>query len=227
MINFYGNKKYDEEILKIRKKYNHSKKYLKKAGEKAIIKLKEELDTETTLFDKYIEEKGFHFQFNNNYYKEKYDIEIEVFNKSINSSDSSIESDDEKNGNKTSSLLINDFLNMDNDDKNHLEKRNSKDKKNKIDFKHEEKNWHISNRNIKKHKNCEEKNSQKFKTFDNEGNLDNNVNLLNKLVEIKERYNKLINEKYELDYKKKKMEKKIKKIKTKIINIKDDQKLST
>ena len=56
---------------------------------------------------------------------------------------------------------------------------------------------------------------------DDEENKNAKVNLINKLVEIKEKYNKLINEKYELEYRVKKMEKKIKSIKEKIIKIKN------
>ena len=231
MVNFEGDKKYDEEILKIKNKYNHSKKYLKKAGEKAINKLKEELSNETMLFDKYIEDKGFHFQFNNNHYKENYDIEIDVINKSVNSSDSSSTNSDDINEDKNSSLLINDFLNMNNSDKNNLEKRNSKDRRNKIEQKQKKKNLYTSNGiNINKNpKNIkEDKNEKSYKTFDSVDNsFSNNINLLNKLVEIKEKYNELINEKFELDYKKKKMEKKINSIKAKIIKIKNNQKLNT
>ena len=229
MINFEGDKKYDEEILKIKNKYNHSKKFLKKAGEKAIMKLKDELSNETMLFDKYIEDKGFHFQFNNNHYKENYDIEIEVINKSVNSSDSSSTNSDDINEDKNSSLLINDFLNMNNNE-NNLEKRNSKDRRNKNEQKQKKKNSYPSNGINKNPKNKkDDKNEKNYKTFDSEDNRDfsNNINLLNKLVEIKEKYNELINEKFELDYKKKKIEKKINTIKAKIIKIKNNQKLNT
>ena len=229
MINFEDDKKYDEEILKLKNKYNHSKKYLKKAGEKAITKLKDELGTETILFDKYIKDNGFHFQFNNNHYKENYDIEIEVINKSVNSSDSSSTDSDGNNEDKNSSLLINDFLNMNNNDRYNLEKRNSKDRKVKSDQKQKKKNSYPSNGTNRNPKNFkEDKNDKNYKTFDNEDNrdFDNKVNLLNKLVEIKEKYNELINEKFELDYKKKKMEKKINSIKAKIIEIKQNQKLN-
>ena len=229
MINFEDDKKYDEEILKLKNKYNHSKKYLKKAGEKAITKLKDELGTETILFDKYIKDNGFHFQFNNNHYKENYDIEIEVINKSVNSSDSSSTDSDGNNEDKNSSLLINDFLNMNNNDRYNLEKRNSKDRKVKSDQKQKKKNSYPSNGTNRNPKNFkEDKNDKNYKTFDTEDNrdFDNKVNLLNKLVEIKEKYNELINEKFELDYKKKKMEKKINSIKAKIIEIKQNQKLN-
>ena len=229
MINFEGDKKYDEEILKLKNKYNHSKKYLKKAGEKAITKLKDELGTETILFDKYIKDNGFHFQFNNNHYKENYDIEIEVINKSVNSSDSSSTNSDDNNEDKNSSLLINDFLNMNNNDRYNLEKRNSKDRKVKSDQKQKKKNSYPSNGTNRNPKNFkEDKNDKNYKTFDTEDNrdFDNKVNLLNKLVEIKEKYNELINEKFELDDKKKKMEKKINSIKAKIIEIKQNQKLN-
>ena len=52
----------------------------------------------------------------------------------------------------------------------------------------------------------------------NDPDIKNNDNLIlvNKLVEIKEKYNKLINERYDLDYKKNLIQKKIKNIKYKI-----------
>ena len=229
MINFYNNKKHEEEIQKMRKKCNHSKKYLKKVGEKAIIKLKNELDKDTILFDKYIEEKGFHFHFNNNRCKEKYDIEIEVFNKAMNSSDSSIESSNDNNENENQPSLINDFLNMNGN--NVTEKRNSTERK-KIEQIPKKKNSYPSNSNSNSNNTrhriySEDKNDKNGKTLESNGNLENNVNLVNKLVEIKEKYNELINEKYELDYNRKKMEKKIKAIKAKINDIKNNQELNT
>ena len=227
MINLFGDKKYDEEILKIKDKSNHSKKYLKKTGEKTITKLKDELDKRKILFDKYIEEKGFNFQFNNNHYKEEYDIEIEVMNKSINSSDTSFESDNNSEE-ENSSLSNNDFLYM-NNNKNFMEKRDSRERKIKSDQKQKKNSYPFTfNRNLKYFKE-EEKKIRQFKSLDTEGNVNNdeNINLINKLVEIKEKYNQLINEKYELDYKKKKMEKKIKAIKTKIINIKSNSSTKT
>ena len=227
MINLFGDKKYDEEILKIKDKNNNSKKYLKKTGEKTITKLKDELDKRKILFDKYIEEKGFNFQFNNNLYKEEYDIEIEVMNKSINSSDTSFESDNNSEE-ENSSLSNNDFLYM-NNNKNFMEKRDSRERKIKSDQKQKKNSYPFTfNRNLKYFKE-EEKKIRQFKSLDTEGNVNNdeNINLINKLVEIKEKYNQLINEKYELDYKKKKMEKKIKAIKTKIINIKSNSSTKT
>ena len=227
MINLFGDKKYDEEILKIKDKSNHSKKYLKKTGEKTITKLKDELDKRKILFDKYIEEKGFNFQFNNNHYKEEYDIEIEVMNKSINSSDTSFESDNNSEE-ENSSLSNNDFLYM-NNNKNFMEKRDSRERKIKSDQKQKKNSYPFTfNRNLKYFKE-EEKKIRQFKSLDTEGNVNNdeNINLINKLVEIKEKYNQLINEKYELDYKKKKMEKKIKAIKTKIANIKSNSSTKT
>ena len=220
MINFYGDKKYDEEILKLKNKYNHRKKYLKKAGEKALIKLNDELENEKILFDKFIDEKGFRFQFHNNHFKENYDIEIESINKYINSSDSSTDSE-ENNENENSSKIKNDFLNME-DNKIITEKRNSKDKKTiSSGQKQKKKNSYPSSDNKNSKNNKESKKGKHSQTVETEKNKDNiNNNLVNKLVEIKEKYNKLINERYELDYRKKKLEKKLQRIKTKISNIK-------
>ena len=221
MICFEGDKKYEEKISKLKNKFNHNKKFLKKEGEKAIIKLEDELENEKLLFNKYIENKGFHFNFNNNLYKEQYDIEIEVINKTNYSSDSS--SDFENSEKDSSSLLIDDFLFMKNNNskKNSLEKNNSKDRKIKIEQKNK-KHSYPSNDGKNRLFNKEDKvrKSRNITLTDDEDNKTTKVNLINRLVNIKEKYNKLINEKYELEYRAKKMENKIKKIKEKITKIK-------
>ena len=221
MISFEGDKKLEEKISKLKTKFNHNKKFLKKEGEKVLIKLEDELENEKLIFNKYIEDKGFHFKFNNNHYKEQYDIEIEVINKINYSSDSSSSSDNSENDN---SILIDDFLFMNNNNnskKNSLEKNNSKDKKIKIENKRNKKHSYPSNDGKNSLFNEKSRKSRNITLTDDEENKNAKVNLINKLVEIKEKYNKLINEKYELEYRVKKMEKKIKSIKEKIIKIKN------
>ena len=221
MISFEGDKKLEEKISKLKTKFNHNKKFLKKEGEKVLIKLEDELENEKLIFNKYIEDKGFHFKFNNNHYKEQYDIEIEAVNKTNYSSDSSSSSDNSENDN---SILIDDFLFMNNNNnskKNSLEKNNSKDKKIKIENKRNKKHSYPSNDGKNSLFNEKSRKSRNITLTDDEENKNAKVNLINKLVEIKEKYNKLINEKYELEYRVKKMEKKIKSIKEKIIKIKN------
>ena len=221
MISFEGDKKLEEKISKLKTKFNHNKKFLKKEGEKVLIKLEDELENEKLIFNKYIEDKGFHFKFNNNHYKEQYDIEIEAINKTNYSSDSSSSSDNSENDNST---LIDDFLFMNNNNnskKNSLEKNNSKDKKIKIENKRNKKHSYPSNDGKYSLFNEKSRKSRNITLTDDEENKNAKVNLINKLVEIKEKYNKLINEKYELEYRVKKMEKKIKSIKEKIIKIKN------
>ena len=221
MISFEGDKKLEEKISKLKTKFNHNKKFLKKEGEKVLIKLDDELENEKLIFNKYIEDKGFHFKFNNNHYKEQYDIEIETINKTNYSSDSSSSSDNSENDN---SILIDDFLFMNNNNnskKNSLEKNNSKDKKIKIENKRNKKHSYPSNDGKNSLFNEKSRKSRNITLTDDEENKNAKVNLINKLVEIKEKYNKLINEKYELEYRVKKMEKKIKSIKEKIIKIKN------
>ena len=216
MISFEGDKKLEEKISKLKTKFNHNKKFLKKEGEKVLIKLEDELENEKLIFNKYIEDKGFHFKFNNNHYKEQYDIEIETINKTNYSSDSSSSSDNSENDN---SILIDDFLFMNNNNnskKNSLEKNNSKDKKIKIENKRNKKHSYPSNDGKYSLFNEKSRKSRNITLTDDEENKNAKVNLINKLVEIKEKYNKLINEKYELEYRVKKMEKKIKNIKEKI-----------
>ena len=102
------------------------------------MKLKDELENGKLAFDKYIDDKGFRFQFNNNHYKEKYDIEIEVVNKTVYSSDSSSDSDTNSD-NEKSSNIVDDFLYM-NSHKSSYEVVNSKDKKLKTDQNSNKKN---------------------------------------------------------------------------------------
>ena len=228
LINFEGDKKYEEKILKLKNKFNHNKKFLKKEGEKALLKLKDELENGKLAFDKYIDDKGFRFQFNNNHYKEKYDIEIEVVNKTVYSSDSSSDSDTNSD-NEKSSNIVDDFLYM-NSHKSSYEVENSKDKKLKNDQNSNKKNSFPSSdrknsTKNKRNKKDKKKNSKNINHLDYEDN--NSTTFINKLVEIKEKYNNLINEKYELEYRKKKLESKIKKIKEKIMKIKSESSLNT
>jgi hypothetical protein len=228
MICFEGDKKYEEKISKLKNKFNHNKKFLKKEGEKALLKLKDELENGKLAFDKYIDDKGFRFQFNNNHYKEKYDIEIEVVNKTVYSSDSSSDSDTNSD-NEKSSNIVDDFLYM-NSHKSSYEVVNSKDKKLKTDQNSNKKNSFPSSdrknsTKNKRNKKDKKKNSKNINHLDYEDN--NSTTFINKLVEIKEKYNNLINEKYELEYRKKKLESKIKKIKEKIMKIKSESSLNT
>ena len=193
MISFEGDKKLEEKISKLKTKFNHNKKFLKKEGEKVLIKLDDELENEKLIFNKYIEDKGFHFKFNNNHYKEQYDIEIEAINKTNYSSDSSSSSDNSENDN---SILIDDFLFMNNNNnskKNSLEKNNSKDKKIKIENKRNKKHSYPSNDGKNSLFNEKSRKSRNITLTDDEENKNSKVNLINKLVEIKEKYNKLIN----------------------------------
>ena len=221
MISFEGDKKLEEKISKLKTKFNHNKKFLKKEGEKVIIKLEDEFENEKLIFNKYIEDKGFHFKFRNNHYKEQYDIEIEAINKTNYSSDSSSSSGNSENDN---SISIDDFLFMNNNNnskKNSLEKNNSKDKKIKIENKRNKKHSYPSNDGKSSLFNEKSRKSRNITLTDDEENKNAKINLINKLVNIKEKYNKLINEKYELEYQAKKMEKKIQNIKEKIIKIKN------
>ena len=221
MISFEGDKKLEEKISKLKTKFNHNKKFLKKEGEKVIIKLEDEFENEKLIFNKYIEDKGFHFKFRNNHYKEQYDIEIETINKTNYSSDSSSSSGNSENDN---SISIDDFLFMNNNNnskKNSLEKNNSKDKKIKIENKRNKKHSYPSNDGKNSLFNEKSRKSRNITLTDDEENKNAKTNLINKLVNIKEKYNKLINEKYELEYQAKKMEKKIQNIKEKIIKIKN------
>ena len=209
-INFENDKKKEEKIKKYNKYFEHKKKKIKKQGDQSIILMKQELKNDKINIDKYIVDKGFIFNFENNQFKEKYEIEIEIVDKYDYSSDSSDDSNnnfekDDINFSNNSSFGKNDFLNGDKiliDEKNNYKNDKKKNLK-KVHF-------------LDNSKNIE---GNKLKNFIYSDKKQDKTNLINKLVEIKEKYNQLINEKYELEFRKKKIRKKIKEVKAKIFKI--------
>ena len=192
------------------KYFERKKKKIKKQGEQSLILMKQELKNDKINIDKYIVDKGFIFNFENNQFKEKYEIEIEIVDKYDYSSDSSDDSNnnfekDDINFSNNSSFGKNDFLNGDKiliDEKNNYKNDKKKNLK-KVHF-------------LDNSKNIE---GNKLKNFIYSDKKQDKTNLINKLVEIKEKYNQLINEKYELEFRKKKIRKKIKEVKAKIFKI--------
>ena len=179
-------KKKFKEIL------DHSRKNLKEIGINSLSDLKKDKINYMKKFDSYVYDKGFNCSFQNKRYNEKYKLEIELIDEYCYSSDSEYDIDEEESNNKIS------FINNNINDLSYIQ-INNYNINNKI------KNKKISLSSSEKETNDQEKENKKDYTF-----------LVNKLVEIKEKYNKLINERYDLDYKKNSIQKKITNIKYQI-----------
>ena len=178
--NIQKDKKYLKFINKnaIIKNNDHAKEI----AEKEINDLKTHLKAKKQKLNDFIYEKGFKYEFQNIKKKEKYKLEmdlIEQYNYS-SESDSIIDSDEEYN-------LKNSF--------------------NKSNFLN---NKSINNNICTGHKNLEFSKKKQIisislsnkETNDQERSLSSNSNnlyLINKLVKLKEQYNKLVNEKFELE----------------------------
>lgn len=186
---------------------NQNRIQLKQLGIKSINYLKQKKNNYMKKINNYRYDNGFDFMFINKRYKEKYDIEFELINESDYSSDSESDDSDEEES----------------DIKNYLIKINKNKDNNKI--------YINDNIYIKNYINKDIKNKPLYfpsivkdistpERINNKNLKNNKVILVNKLVEIKEKYNKLMNERYELEYKKNK-------IKNKIENIKDTIKMNT
>ena len=158
--------------------------------------LKEVCEKRKKEINNFILEKGFNCEFENNKYKERYHLEIDLIEKFNNSSDSD--------------------SNTDSDYENNIEKSDIL------------KNKNIKNNLFNKEKYCKYQKIQKStmslsdkETNDQEISSNNNTNLINKLVILKEQYNKLINEKYDLENEKIFKEKKINEIRIKLNNMRN------
>ena len=176
-------KKKMKEIL------THSRIKLKEIGINSVSDLKIEKNNYMKKFNSYIYDKGFNCSFNNKRYSEKYNLEIDLIENYYFSSDSDSYIDEEESNKKLS------FFNNNINDLSYINNDN-------FNFKNKIKNKKISLSSSEKETNDQEK-----------GNKKDYKHLVNKLVEIKEKYNKLINERYDLDYQIKSIQKKITNIK--------------
>ncbi len=162
---------------------NNATTNLKEKGIKYLNELKERKQKYYSKLNKYIKEKGFNCDFINKRYKEKYDIEIELINEYDYSSDSEYDSDEEESKSKK---------NINFPDIKMINENKRKNKKNAF-------------MSLSEKETCD---------HDKEKDLKNNDNLFltNRLVELKEKYNKLMNERFEYDIKKNSIQKKIMKM---------------
>jgi len=199
-------KKYKEFMKKIKKPIMKKKKNFENECKYFLFDLKDDLNNEKQIIDKYTKEHELDCVIENMRYKQRYNIEIDLIQENNNSSesdsDSDLDSDLDSNYSNNNNLLYNKNEKTANIImiKNKFADNGEKFKKISISSSWKETNdrdKEINNNNI---------------LFKN-----NNKYLLNKLVELKEKYNKLMIEKYELEKEKKLKEKKIYDVKYKFI----------
>lgn len=180
--------KKNEETKKLEILFSQSKVRTKELGINSIKDLKEIKKNNIKLYKKYISDNGFSCTFTNKRNQEKYNIEIELITDYNYSSDSESESSDEESNAQN---------NMDKDSNKNNDLLKNYKYLNTLD----NKVFMTTSEN--------ETNDQEIKINENIDNNKSNLILVNKLVEMKEKYNKLINERYDLEYKKSKLMKKI------------------
>ena len=185
---------------KINELLNKTSINLEEKGMSSVCNLKEEKRTYMKKFNEYINVKGFNFEFENKRYKERYNIDIELLSNYEYSSDSDYEIDEEESNNKISFL---NHINSNNFNNINILKNN-----NKINNAIKTNKKKVSLSSSEKDTNDQEK--------EKETKNNDNTFLVNKLVDLKEKYNKLMNERYDLDYKKKAIQKKITNLKNTI-----------
>ena len=181
--NFGKNKHYLEIINNNKKHIKNEQKMNKEAAEKELLNLNLTLNNKNQEKVNFINQKGFKCDFEIIKNKEKYHIDINLIEDINDSSESESES------------------NIDSEDNYVIENTNSEDD-----------NLHLKNINSNKklkNKISISSSSKETNDQDKEINNNNNIYLLNKLIKLKEQYNKLIEEKYELDQEKELKEKKI------------------
>lgn len=194
--NLYNiNMQYFQKNLKSEKKKKYkellknTKMELEDIGITSIYDLKKDKSNYLEQLNNYIYDNGFNYSFGNKRYNEKYNFEMELISDYEYSSDSESDIEEEESNNDV--VFVNNNVNTD--------KNNSSIISNKI------KNKKISLSSSEKETNDQEKETKK-----------DNIILEKRLVEIKEKYNRLINERFDLDYKKNIIEKNITNIKYKI-----------
>ena len=174
----------DKNYKKIINQKDIKKQKLVKTSEKKINDLKIHLKNNEKKFNDYIYKNGFKYEFQNIKCKEKYNFEISLIEKYNDSSesDSNIDSNDEHNVDVNNSLYKNEIFNIKNINKNIFKSQKNSEKSTKYQIN----SITLSNK---------ETNDQERSLSSNS----NNLYLINKLVKLKEKYNKLINEKFEIE----------------------------
>ena len=189
----------ENDYLKVNLKKERKKKlnfllhatrvHLKDVGTVSVNELKKEKLDYIKKFNEYINDKGLNCTFENRRKNLKYSIQIELITDYAYSSDSDL---DEEEGTQN------------------LNKRNTDCTQKNIIMKVNTGNTLSAlNNQINYKKNCTLSSSEKETNDQEKDTKSSNTNLVNKLVEIKEKYNQLINERYDLDFKKSLLEKKL------------------
>lgn len=177
---------------KLKELQNQARLNLKESVIKYVNELKEKKKDYISNVNDYIKDKGFDCTLDNKRYKEKYNIEIELINEYGYSSDSEYDTEEEESKNYISEYNLNYKIDYEIDElNNNLHKK-------KISISSSEKETN----DLEKEKEKETKNNK-------------TIILINKLVELKEKYNKLMNERFEYDAQKNLLKKKISKTKDK------------
>ena len=186
--NFQNDKKFKKIINKNKRHTKENQKLLIEKAEDVIYELKDNKKSIKKSINKFINENGFIFKYENIKKKEKYNIKIDLME---NINDSS-ESDSEEE--ESDALNIKEINKM------------TKILHKKIN--------NFKTPGISPSSSNKDTNDQEHEI------IANNPNLIKILVELKEKYNKLISEKYDLDTQKIKKQKRNKEIKIKIKEIK-------
>ena len=186
--NFQNDKKFKKIINKNKRHTKENQKLLIERAEDVIYELKDNKKSIKKSINKFINENGFIFKYENIKKKEKYNIKIDLME---NINDSS-ESDSEEE--ESDALNIKEINKM------------TKILHKKIN--------NFKTPGISPSSSNKDTNDQEHEI------IANNPNLIKILVELKEKYNKLISEKYDLDTQKIKKQKRNKEIKIKIKEIK-------
>ena len=196
--NFRKYKKYKEFLKNIRNSYVNNEKLVKENGVVYLSEIKKLVNIKNQKKDKFIADQEFNCFIKNKKYKKRYNLEIDLLDQINNSSESESESDESESINDLDSdckieQSINKNKNLIDGNETNKEFECKVKKNKKVSITSSEKETNDGDNDINTNKN-------------NDSFINNNLSLINKLVEIKERYNKLMNEKYELE--KEKMPKK-------------------
>ena len=165
--------------------------------------LKNQKTKQNKEYKDFIKKNELKFKFNNSRHCHQYAIEIEPINNYNDSSSSDSEDSEESDSNEPKYLL------------NKNSDKSNSDSFNSTKIMKKKKNSDLSDKETSYKSNLDPDGNKKNKINNNINNTQNE-DLINELVKIKEKYNQLIQEKYELDNKKKIKYQKILEIKSRI-----------
>ncbi len=213
--NFKKYKPYKEFLKETKKYFVNNKNDIKEDCEVIISDIKNDVNKKNEKKEKIIAEQEFNCFIENNKYKHRYDLEIDLIDQINCSSESESESDESDSINdldldfnaeqstKNKEMLNDENINVNNNEFVRKVKINEK-----VSITSSEKDTNEGDNETNTNLNLNLNNNNNSDSFNT-----NNKSLINKLVEIKEKYNKLMNEKYELEKEKNTKKNKVKKLK--------------